>query len=291
MHDAARTGHVTEPPDGPAVREAVAADLVLAAGTFGTQLILRRNANRLPGLSTRLGDGVSANGDLLTFAARCAEPLQPHDGPVITTAIEHIEGTGGFYLEDAGFPAIGEWFFHALGAAEDLWDDRSKLMRLLLRGLHKERDANLSAEVAGLLGTGSTSAHLMPLLGMGRDVADGRLGIDRDRRLTCDWAIDASRRFFDGLLAAAGDIAGELGGELWDTAVGELDRIVTVHPLGGCRMGEDATLGVVDPWGAVHGCRGLRICDGSVMPGAVGANPSLTIAAFAERVAGRMLGG
>jgi cholesterol oxidase len=265
----------------------VAGVLLLAAGTFGTQLLLRRNANRLPGLSPRLGDGVSANGDLLTFAMHCDpdEPLQPHDGPVITTAVEHVDGTGGFYLQDAGFPAIGEWMFHALGAAEDLWRDRRQLLGLLLRGLHKDRDANLSGELSGLLGRGSSSACMLPLLGMGRDVADGRLGLDGERRLTCDWAIDRSRPFFEELLATAGTLARELGGELRDTAIGELDRIVTVHPLGGCRMGADATLGVVDGWGAVHGCRGLHICDGSVMPGAVGANPSLTIAAFAERVA------
>jgi cholesterol oxidase len=287
VHDAARQGHVTEPQDGPAVREAEAGRVILSAGTFGTQLLLRRNANRLPGLSPRLGDGISANGDLLTFAARCSpdSPLQPHDGPVITTAIEHVDGTGGFYLQDAGFPAIGAWFFHALGAAEDLWNDRSELLRLLLRGFHKQRDANLSAEAARLLGTGSTSAYLLPLLGMGRDVADGRLGIDAENRLTCDWSIDASREFFEGVLNAAGMVAQALGGELWDTAIGELDRIITVHPLGGCRMGADAALGVVSGWGAVHGCRGLYVCDGSVMPGAVGANPSLTIAAFAERVA------
>jgi len=287
VHDAARFGHVTEPPEGPAVREALADRVVLAAGTFGTQLLLRRNANRLPGLSPRLGDGVSANGDLLTFAARCdpGDPLHPHDGPVITTAVEHVDGTGGFYLEDAGFPAIGEWLWHAVGAAQDIWDSRRDILRLLLRGLRKERDTNLSAELARLAGDGATSACLMPLLGMGRDIADGRLGIDGQRRLTCDWAIDRSRPYFEEVLRAAGAIATELGGELWDTAIGELDRIVTVHPLGGCRMGADAALGVVDPWGAVHGCRGLYICDGSVMPGAVGANPSLTIAAFAERVA------
>jgi cholesterol oxidase len=285
VHDAARTGHVTEPEDGAPEREALATRLVLAAGTLGTQLLLRRNANRLPGLSPRLGDGVSANGDLLTFAARCAEPLHPHDGPVITSAVEHVDGTGGFYLQDAGFPAIGEWMFHALGVREDLWEQRRTLLGLVLRGLRKERDANLSAELARLAGRGATSAHLMPLLGMGRDVADGRLSLDRERRLTCDWAIDGSRAFFDELLDAARDVTRELGGELWDTALGELDRIVTVHPLGGCRMGEDAALGVVDGWGAVHGCVGLHVCDGSVMPGAVGANPSLTIAAFAERTA------
>ena len=120
---------------------------------------------------------------------------------------------------------------------------------------------------------------------MGRDVPDGRIGIDEQQRLTCDWAVDRSRPFFEEVMNAAGIMTRELGGELWDTAIGELERVVTVHPLGGCRMGEDASLGVVDTWGAVHGCEGLYVCDGSVMPGAVGANPSLTIAAFAERVA------
>lgn len=293
VHDAARTGHLTEPADGPYLREIEADRLVLAAGTFGTQLLLRRNANRLPRLSPALGAGVSANGDLLTFAARCDpdRPLHPHDGPVITTTIEHVDGTDGFFLQDAGYPAIGEWLFHALGLAEDIWEERRTLLRLLMRGLQKKRDANISGELAQLGGRGATSACTMPLLGMGRDVADGRLGIDAQRRLTCDWAIDESRPFFDQLLATAGIMAGELGGELWDTAVGELDRIVTVHAVGGCRMGEDAALGVVDPWGAVHGCRGLTVCDGSVMPGAVGANPSLTIAAFAERAAARIVAG
>jgi cholesterol oxidase len=125
----------------------------------------------------------------------------------------------------------------------------------------------------------------MPLLGMGRDVAGGRIGSDADGRLTCDWAIDRSRPFFDGLMDAARQMAVALDGELWDTPLNELGRIVTVHPLGGCRMGANADLGVVSTLGAVHGSRGLYISDGSTMPGAVGVNPSLTIAAFAERVA------
>jgi cholesterol oxidase len=130
----------------------------------------------------------------------------------------------------------------------------------------------------------------MPLLGMGRDVASGRFGVGEEGQLTCDWSIDASRPFFDALLDTADEVAEALGGELVDTAIGELDRIITVHPVGGCAMGRDVAEGVVDPWGRVHRCRGLYVADGSVMPGAVGANPSLTIAAFAERVAAALLG-
>jgi cholesterol oxidase len=62
-------------------------------------------------------------------------------------------------------------------------------------------------------------------------------------------------------------------------------RLITVHPLGGCPMGRNEREGVVDEWGRVFGYKNLYVADGSVMPGPVGANPSLTIAAFAERCA------
>jgi cholesterol oxidase len=66
--------------------------------------------------------------------------------------------------------------------------------------------------------------------------------------------------------------------------------VITVHPLGGCPMDTSATPGVVDEYGRVRGVPGLRVCDGSVFPGPVGANPSLTIAAFADRVADDLIG-
>ena len=52
--------------------------------------------------------------------------------------------------------------------------------------------------------------------------------------------------------------------------------------------GCDASLGIVDGWRGPR-LQGSYICDGSVMPAAVGANPSLTIAAFAERTAQRII--
>ena len=55
-------------------------------------------------------------------------------------------------------------------------------------------------------------------------------------------------------------------------------------------MGRDDR-GLVDPYGSVFGYPGLYVADGSVMPGPVGPNPSLTIAAVADRFADRMLEG
>ena len=48
---------------------------------------------------------------------------------------------------------------------------------------------------------------------------------------------------------------------------------------------------MVNSHGEVFGCPGLVIADGSVMPGPVGANPSLTIAAVADRSADRLIDG
>jgi cholesterol oxidase len=54
-------------------------------------------------------------------------------------------------------------------------------------------------------------------------------------------------------------------------------------------MGRDEREGVVDAHGRVFGHPGLYIADGSVMPGPVGPNPSLTIAALADRFADALL--
>jgi cholesterol oxidase len=64
-----------------------------------------------------------------------------------------------------------------------------------------------------------------------------------------------------------------------------LRRLISVHPLGGCPMGLDEKDGVVDSYGQVFNYPGLYVADGSVMPGAVGSNPSLTIAALSRRFA------
>ena len=57
---------------------------------------------------------------------------------------------------------------------------------------------------------------------------------------------------------------------------------MTAHCIGGCVMGTDPAHGVIDAQHRVFGYQGLYVVDGS----AVGVNPSLTIAALAERAMG-----
>jgi cholesterol oxidase len=106
-----------------------------------------------------------------------------------------------------------------------------------------------------------------------------------DGKLDLDWRVERSQAYFDAIREKMRDLAEELGARFSDP-LERLNRVVTVHPLGGCPMGRNPAEGVVNEHGAVFDCPpGLYVADGSVMPGPVGPNPSLTIAALADRFA------
>jgi choline dehydrogenase-like flavoprotein len=60
------------------------------------------------------------------------------------------------------------------------------------------------------------------------------------------------------------------------------------HPVGTCKMGQDA-LAVVDDRLRVHGVRGLRVIDASIMPTIVSGNTNAPAMAIADRGAGLIL--
>jgi cholesterol oxidase len=125
---------------------------------------------------------------------------------------------------------------------------------------------------------------MLPMLTMGRDIPSGRLRLDGDS-LACDWNPDSDKDYFDRVERTAAAVAERLGGRLGPRFFLKRNRGLTVHPLGGCPMGASADDGVVDSGGEVFGSPGLFVADGSVMPGPVGPNPSLTIAAVADHIA------
>ena len=59
----------------------------------------------------------------------------------------------------------------------------------------------------------------------------------------------------------------------------------SAHTIGTCRMGTDAGDSVVDPYGRSFDIENLWICDNSVFPSALPANPALTIMALSLRTA------
>lgn len=153
--------------------------------------------------------------------------------------------------------------------------------------------------------------HAMLMLGMGADDADGVLSTktasDGKRHLSIQWPTkgtgpdspyyQAIHQWMNTATSQPSD--GLQGGDyltnpLWQALPSDFNEItggagskhgVSVHPLGGCAMGDDATHGVVDwrgtvfnPAGGVHA--GLHVLDGAMLPTAVGVNPFLTIASL-----------
>ncbi len=56
--------------------------------------------------------------------------------------------------------------------------------------------------------------------------------------------------------------------------------LITLHPLGGCNMGNASIDDVVIHVGEGFGYRNLFLADGAIVPEALGVNPSRTIGAL-----------
>ena len=65
----------------------------------------------------------------------------------------------------------------------------------------------------------------------------------------------------------------------------------SAHTIGTCRMGTDPGRAVVDPFGRSHDIANVFVCDNSVFPSAMPANPALTIMALSLRTAEAFLAG
>lgn len=65
-------------------------------------------------------------------------------------------------------------------------------------------------------------------------------------------------------------------------------KLVSAHVMGGMAMGGDPARGVVDDAGRHWRWRNLTVVDGSIFPTSIGANPQLSIYAFAWRAAARL---
>jgi choline dehydrogenase-like flavoprotein len=67
-----------------------------------------------------------------------------------------------------------------------------------------------------------------------------------------------------------------------------LARVVSAHVMGGCAMGADDRVAVVDGNGRHHAIDNLYVFDGSIFPTSLGTNPQLSIYAIVARMASRL---
>ena len=264
VHDPAREGHRT-PTDRLPLHRICCRRLVLAAGTFGSTYLLLRNRAALPGISRALGTRFSGNGDLLGLvlgatdgaAGNGPRRLDSSTGPVITTAVrvgDEVDGNGstgrGFYVEDAGYPTFVDWLAEEAQVSGSVRRTVGFGLQVLRSRLSHDPQSNISRRISRLLGPGVFSQTALPLLGMGRDVPDGRMSLDHGH-LEVDWTVQTSMRYLERVRSTMGELAEALGAEFADNPLWWAHRVITVHPLGGAPMGRHPHEGVCDSYGDI----------------------------------------
>ncbi|MEZ5850832.1 MAG: GMC family oxidoreductase N-terminal domain-containing protein [Hyphomicrobiaceae bacterium] len=287
-------------------RSITAAIVVVGAGSLGSTEIMLRSKERGLALSQRVGEGFTGNGDVLAFAYNGERPVNAvgvgvppksgitPPGPCIAGAIDLRDREpyrDGIIIEEGVLPSGLSQLLPGIFEAGDRLtgiDTKPGVADEIAEAARRAESTLLGAYRGAMH---NTATYLV----MAHDDAAGRLHLSEDR-IAVHWPDVARQEIFASIektliAASAANGATYIRNPVQNTFLGQ--NLVSVHPLGGCGMGEDVTKGVVDHKGrvfdagpnaaaaAVH--EGLYVLDGSIMPTSLGVNPLLTIAAIAER--------
>ncbi|KAL6876266.1 hypothetical protein HDV57DRAFT_522849 [Trichoderma longibrachiatum] len=271
------------------------------AGSIGTTEILLRSKQLGLDMSDDLGTEMSGNGDMLGFAyntdyeANCLAHSRPTPerpvGPCITSVLDLRDQKNpleGFVIEDCAIPqALSPLMIPIL----EYLPDQMKPSYHLVQAWAKTA-ARLGSKVFGpYIAKGSVSRTGVYLI-MSHDSSQGCLTLRKDKPVLSYSGVGRSQsvsRIHAFLEAMTASVGGDfIANPAW-TLLGSQE--ITVHPIGGARMSADGTgkAGVTNSNGEIfngHGDRvypGLVVCDGAIVPAAVGVNPFATITALAER--------
>ncbi len=303
-------------------------NVVLGAGALGSTEILKRSESDKLKFSGRLGQKFSSNGDMLVVGFdqnQVANAIATHDivpskrgiGPTITGMIDfRDESVSGqrIVIQEMAVPAPASHFFSELygtvNSVQTLWrSDKTA----------HQHDSNFDDHAAL---SKKALKHTSVYAVMGNDGAKGKLSFKSDDyryhegTIQVDWPMLKEHELFehqiDSLTELSNGRQSNLGGAILSNPVWQLLKPehmnmmkaqrgapLTVHPLGGCPMGESEKDGATNHLGqpfkpnsshnssAVY--KGLVVLDGAIIPEAVGINPALTISAIAFRAVDELI--
>ncbi len=279
--------------------------VVVSAGTLGTNELLLRCRDvhgTLPRISQQLGKHFSGNGDFVSFAAVGKKAADPNYGPVITqysdfNLFKAHDPQRAFILQDASYPAFLAWFIEGMqpflspiGLLKKAWRAIKWLWRRVMQTLFGGKWSGQVADLFHEILQSDLSYRSSVLLCMGQDKSDGVLSL-KDGRLDIHWPQTPSMPLYRAIVDCGKRFKAFADSSFFTplpTWTWPVRNNITVHPLGGCALAQDAAQGVVSAGndrGQVFGYKGLYVADGSVLPGAVGANPAATISAVSEWIA------
>jgi cholesterol oxidase len=261
--------------------ELTAGQVVLAAGTWGTQQLLHKMkaTGGLPLLSDRLGLLTRTNSEAILGAERWRHKGEDYTrGVAITSSFFPDQDT---HVEPVRYGRG----CNAIGLLRTLLIDGDGRVPRWLAFIGKV--AAHPAELGKLLNLRHWSERtIIALVMQSRDnsvtvrASRGRLG----------WGMRAERGhgepnpvWIPGGHEATRLLAQEIGGTAYGTWADLFNIPLTAHFLGGCAIGDSPATGVIDPYHRIYGYPGLHVVDGSAVSANLGVNPALTITAQAER--------
>lgn len=274
-----RTGPITR-----GRREFIAREVVIAAGTYGTQKLLHRmkETGNLPHLSHTLGRLSRTNSESLVGAVIPKQAAGRHDftvGAAITSSFYPEPDT---HVEAVRYGA-GSNLMGMLATVLTDGDSTSPRWSVWLRAVARRplRALRLTLDVRDWSRRTVIALVMQPL--------DNSLTTSMKRRFGRLWM---TSRQGDGepnptWIPAGNDVAKRVAQHIGGVPMGSFADLVsaplTAHFVGGVVIGQSAEHGVIDPYHRVWGYPGLSVVDGSSVPANLGVNPSLTITAMAER--------
>ncbi|CRK49961.1 Cholesterol oxidase [Rhodococcus sp. RD6.2] len=266
-------------------RTFTADNVVLAAGTWGTQHLLHamKDSGALSRLSPTLGELTRTNSEALLGAAKLTvDPgMDLTRGVAITSSFHPASDT---HIEPVRYGKGS----NAMGLLQTLMTDGGgstprfvKLLKTIaanpgqmLRMLSVKNwsERTIIALVMQNLDNSITTYTKRGLFG--RRKVTSKQGHGEPNPTWIPVGNEATRRIAEKI----GGVAGGTWGEVFNIPL-------TAHFLGGCAIGADASQGVIDPYHRVYGYPTLSVVDGAAVSANLGVNPSLTISAQAERAA------
>jgi cholesterol oxidase len=262
---------------GRARKTFTAGQVVIAAGTWGTQQLLHRaKASTLPKISGKLGELTRTNSESIIGAARYS--VDPDNdftkGVAITSSIHPDEIT---HIEPVRYGKGS----NAMGLLQTLATDGAQSTPRWLQFLREA--VRHPVKVLRMLSVHRWSERTVILLVM-QSLDNSITTFLKRGKLTSKQGHGEPNPAFipaghQANLLAAKHIDGMAGGT-W----GELFNIpLTAHFIGGCAIAASEDEGVIDPYHRVFNYPGLSVVDGAAISANLGVNPSLTITAQAER--------
>lgn len=304
----------------------VARICIVAAGTLGsTAILLRSHRKETLKLSEQRGKRFSTNGDFAGFVVDVQKNL-PKDrprynvystrGPINSSHVQFATNDGKVHvnIEDGGVPPM---LAAAVGAGvrviQDKMARRDKFMQQLTGVWSSQKRPDfqdwfpLEPDPSSPTRFQTEDEMLMSTFYfncMGSDDATGVFTLKEDPFAPEKTKLDlnftdtpANQRVYKVTEEIIKAMAEAMGGKYvpWFTWDGfQTHKLVTVHPLGGCSMGNGPSEGVVNTKGQVFRADpaapnkqvydNLYVMDASVFPGPVAVNPTLTIVALALKI-------